>query len=58
MIRNLLLVGAGGALGSIARYAVSLLFAYAARDYCFVIASEGVTKKKSLGALFLLLPLD
>ena len=27
MIKNLLLVGAGGALGSIARYAVSLLFA-------------------------------
>lgn len=28
MIKNLLLVGAGGALGSIARYAVSLLFAH------------------------------
>ena len=30
MIKNLLLVGAGGALGSIARYAVSLLFAHLA----------------------------
>jgi CrcB protein len=30
MIKNLLLVGAGGALGSIARYAVSMLFAYLA----------------------------
>ena len=28
MIRNLLLVSAGGALGSIARYAVSMLFAH------------------------------
>lgn len=28
MIRSLLLVGAGGALGSIARYAVSMLFAH------------------------------
>ena len=28
MIKNLLLVGAGGALGSIARYAVSMLFAH------------------------------
>ena len=28
MIKSLLLVGAGGALGSIARYAVSMLFAY------------------------------
>ena len=30
MIKSLLLVGAGGALGSIARYAVSLLFAHLA----------------------------
>ena len=28
MIRSLLLVGAGGALGSVARYAVSMLFAH------------------------------
>lgn len=28
MIRSLLLVGAGGAIGSIARYAVSMLFAH------------------------------
>lgn len=28
MIKSLLLVGAGGALGSVARYAVSLLFAH------------------------------
>lgn len=30
MIKSLLLVGAGGALGSIARYAVSILFAHLA----------------------------
>lgn len=30
MIKSMLLVGAGGALGSIARYAVSLLFAHLA----------------------------
>lgn len=32
MIKSLLLVGAGGALGGIARYAVSLLFAHLAID--------------------------
>ena len=37
MIKNLLLVGAGGALGSIARYAVSLLFAH------FAICSHWAT---------------
>lgn len=37
MIKSLLLVGAGGALGSIARYAVSLLFAH------FAICSHWAT---------------
>lgn len=37
MIKSLLLVGAGGALGSIARYAVSLLFAH------FAIGSHWAT---------------
>jgi CrcB protein len=37
MIKSLLLVGAGGALGSIARYAVSMLFAH------FAICSHWTT---------------
>ena len=37
MIKSMLLVGAGGALGSIARYAVSLLFAH------FAICSHWAT---------------
>ena len=37
MIKSLLLVGAGGALGSIARYAVSMLFAH------FAICSHWAT---------------
>ena len=37
MIKSLLLVGAGGALGSIARYAVSMLFAH------FAIGSHWTT---------------
>ena len=37
MIKNLLLVGAGGALGSVARYAVSMLFTH------FAICSHWAT---------------
>ena len=39
MIKSLLLVGAGGALGSIARYAVSMLFAHLAIcSHCATLA--------------------
>ena len=48
MIKNLLLVGAGGALGSIARYAVSLLFAH------FAICSHWATLVVNVVGSFLL----
>ena len=48
MIKNLLLVGAGGALGSIARYAVSLLFAH------FAICSHWATLAVNVIGSFLI----
>ena len=48
MIKNLLLVGAGGALGSIARYAVSLLFAH------FAICSHWATLVVNVVGSFLI----
>ena len=34
----------------------SITFGYATRDHCFVIASEGVRKKRAESALFFLTP--
>ena len=48
MIKNLLLVGAGGALGCIARYAVSLLFAH------FAICSHWATLVVNVVGSFLI----
>ena len=48
MIKNLLLVGAGGALGGIARYAVSLLFAH------FAICSHWATLVVNVVGSFLI----
>ena len=47
-MKNLLLVGAGGALGSIARYAVSLLFAH------FAICSHWATLAVNVVGSFLI----
>ena len=48
MIKSMLLVGAGGALGSIARYAVSLLFAH------FAICSHWATLLVNVVGSFLI----
>ena len=48
MIKSLLLVGAGGALGSIVRYAVSLLFAH------FAISSHWATLLVNVVGSFLI----
>ena len=48
MIKSLLLVGAGGALGSVARYAVSLLFAH------FAICSHWATLAVNVIGSFLI----
>ena len=48
MIKSLLLVGAGGALGSIARYAVSMLFAH------FAISSHWATLLVNVVGSFLI----
>ena len=48
MIKSLLLVGAGGALGSVARYAVSMLFAH------FAICSHWATLVVNVVGSFLI----
>ena len=48
MLRSLLLVGAGGALGSIARYVVSMLFAY------FAISAHWATMLVNIIGSFLI----
>ena len=52
MIKNILLVGAGGALGSIARYTVTLLFTYFAICSEWAILAINIIGSFLIGLLF------